>query len=177
MLLTRKTPIISSKYIGLQYCKSHAPNHTAGIEAGTKCLTMSQRMLRRNATNRDTALVAVPIESAAGTALAGSTWPRIGIKITPAPPPQTVLSRNAATAVKKMKKAMGDILPTRAPKSGTRHSRVASIGPPISDERSRLGGAAALTVMWVRFRYPDRKGLQPETSLSPATKSPTSRTS
>ena len=45
ILLTRNSPISSSKYIGLQYWSSHAPSHTAGIDAGTKFRTMSQRML------------------------------------------------------------------------------------------------------------------------------------
>jgi len=76
------------------------------MEAGTKFLTMSQRILRRNAISLETEFVAVPIESAAGTELTGRTRLRMGIKITPAPPPQTVLSRNAATDVKKTKPLM-----------------------------------------------------------------------
>jgi len=60
---------------------------------------MSQRMFRRNATSRDRELVAVPIDRAAGTELMGRTRLRIGIRIKPAPPPQIVLRRNAATAM------------------------------------------------------------------------------
>ena len=80
-------PIISSKYIRMAVLQQPSSQpHCGYCEAGTKCLTMSQRMRRQNGASRDTEFVAVPIERAAGTVLTGRTWLRIGITITPAPP-------------------------------------------------------------------------------------------
>ncbi len=83
-----------------------APATTATMAGGIKYKTMCQRMDLKKTIKREAELLKVPMLKAAGICVLGKMAPKIGIRMSPAPPPQMALSIKAMRLQMKMMKSV-----------------------------------------------------------------------